>query len=978
MRPIKLTISAFGSYAGEETIDFRDFGTSGLYLITGDTGAGKSSVFDAIIFALYGEVSNELRSASDVRCKYAKPGTATFAELTFAYGDDIYTIRRNPEYERPKLRGDKGKMTKQTAGASFVNAEGKEITGVANVNRAVEELTGFTGTQFKQVAMLSQGAFSKLLTANSKEKTEILRDIFHTGVYREIVETLKEKYNEADRNYRETLTRIRAVVEGVPEVIFENTASTDPEQNSKSEDETGNISYADTFINEDVVDTVRFIEYLKERLTCFKKDKEELEKLIKKNTLEKESLKAELLAAEDILKDFGLLEENRNRQKITGPELKAVREQIAAMNKPAFLRQLEERNVRIAAIRVDMKEYKAVSSIKKELEESERDLKQKELQLEEDKGKLSELTGLISRAESDLRAASDAADALAEKRNELEKVTFALKEITALCDALKNASESKARVADALAVYENVRDEFENKARQQTKLQMEYFDRAAGVLAADLKKGKPCPVCGSKEHPAPAHLTGGEDVSLELRQINGELDDLRERTQKAAAGYSRGKGAFEEQEKQVFELLETAQMSLMKGDKRHQVDIVEDEELFITSEPEELLKGDTGLTDEFLEKCLKETINRKNMLEKHLALIGKQKIQLERAAQEAASKEELIKKGQKETGVLESRIKTLNEYIIAERASLAAKKEAFDERVKGLEFEDEAGARREIEKLQNEKKAVKDRETALKEKELDLASALHTAREITLQLGEKLKDKKKPDTEGIKKKYMTAEDDGRRLDGAHAQILTAEAGAKSALEQIQALEKILKEQELHLQKTGNLYLTASGNSTQGNLNFETFVQQESFENIIYRANAHLSDMTGGRFELHRSDEAARNAKTGLDLKVVDNYNATSRRVQLLSGGELFKASLSLALGLSEEISEQAGGRPPETLFVDEGFGSLDKESLDLSIQVLQRLSFKNRLVGIISHVSELKTMIKNKIIVYKNQYGESSVKTENE
>ena len=165
---------------------------------------------------------------------------------------------------------------------------------------------------------------------------------------------------------------------------------------------------------------------------------------------------------------------------------------------------------------------------------------------------------------------------------------------------------------------------------------------------------------------------------------------------------------------------------------------------------------------------------------------------------------------------------------------------------------------------------------------------------------------------------------------------------------------------------------------QGHLNFETFVQQESFENIILRANAHLSEMTGGRFELRRSDEASGRTKSGLELKVIDNFNATERHVRLLSGGELFKASLSLALGLSEEINEQAGGSVPETLFVDEGFGSLDKESLDLAVQVLQRLSFKNRLVGMISHVSELKTMIKNKIIVYKNQYGESSVKVETE
>ena len=215
MRPIELRISAFGSYAGETVIDFTGFGRSGLYLITGDTGAGKSSVFDAIIYALYGEVSALMRSASEVRCKYAKPETPTFAELTFAYGEETYKVRRNPEYMRPKKRGEKEELTRQPAGASLIYPDGTEITGVANVNKAVTGLTGFTGVQFKQVSMLAQGAFSRLLTANSKDKTDILRDIFHTEKYRGIIEALKEKRAGAGSAYREMLTKVNAVAEGL-------------------------------------------------------------------------------------------------------------------------------------------------------------------------------------------------------------------------------------------------------------------------------------------------------------------------------------------------------------------------------------------------------------------------------------------------------------------------------------------------------------------------------------------------------------------------------------------------------------------------------------------------------------------------------------------------------------------------------------------------------------------------------------------
>ena len=937
MRPIKLTISAFGSYAGEETIDFTEFGTGGLYLITGDTGAGKSSVFDAIIFALYGDVSSLLRSPADMRCKFAGPGTPTFAELTFAYGDEVYRIRRNPEYERPKLRGDKEKMTKQTAGAEFTDASGKEITGVAAVNRAVEELTGFTSEQFKQVAMLSQGAFSKLLTSNSREKTDILRDIFHTEDCRRIIELLKEKYNEADLAYKETLTRIRAVAEGVR---CDRPVSDGPEQCGRPEN----------FIKEEGIDTDRFTEYLKTRISEIKLIKKDVQKQIRNNSEAKEGLKAEILAAESCIRDFDLLEENKARKKDTESELKQVGEKTEAINRPVYQKQLEERNVRIAAIRADLKEYEAVSLIKKELDAAGKRLKVKESDIAGYKSELKRLNSAIDQAENDIKIFDKANVEYSVKKNGLDKARFGLKEITGVCDALKNASESLVRADEAVAEYEKARSVFEDMSTKQSVLQLKYFDRTAGVLARQLEEGKPCPVCGATDHPAPAVSDKGEDVSEELEKVNKELAALRERMEEAAGKCAKLKGIYEEREKMALDLLQTGKPGKKKSSFKNKREI--DERLKEALE----IKKET-------EAAISVTEGELNALEGMIS---------------SGRPEERLKALTGEAQRLDKKIKDLNEEAVKDRAFLTAREETLEERKKGLEFEDETKARKELEKLREEIRGAKEMEKALKDKEIELSKILHAAKEMIKQLNERLKGKERPDVSSLKEKYANAERRGGELDNEYGRLLTEEAGLKNASEQIQELVKIIKKQESHLRKVGNLFATASGNATQGHLNFETFVQQESFENIICRANVHLSDMSGGRFELQRTDEAAGKAKTGLDLKVVDNYNATARRVQLLSGGELFKASLSLALGLSEEISEQAGGRPPETLFVDEGFGSLDKESLDLSVQVLQRLSFKDRLVGIISHVSELKTMIKNKIVVYKNQYGESSVKTESE
>ncbi len=933
MRPIELKISAFGSYAGEAVIDFTGFGRSGLYLITGDTGAGKSSVFDAIIYALYGDVSSQMRMASEVRCKYAGPETPTFAELTFAYGEEIYKVRRNPEYMRPKKRGGKEELTKQPAGASIIYPDGTEITGVANVNKTVIEITGFTAVQFKQVSMLAQGAFSRLLTANSKDKTEILRDIFHTERYRGIIEALKEKHIEADRAYKETLTKVNTVADGLE--------LTDEER--------------DTFTTAEGTDTGALTDLLEKKIESMKKEKSGLVSKIKKSNEKKEGLRAALEVAEGVLTDFKMLDENRKTLDETGPELENVTKALTELNSPRFVRSLEGKAEKAAQIKGLLSKYDDLQGIEDRISITKRDITLKEGREKRLKEKRQISTENAESAKEALKASEEAARHLDEKRQVLKSEDSQIRMDRELYRVLEELSVYKKEYVESSEDYEDIRGEFEVSAKKHRELQLIYFDRSAGILAKELKKGNPCPVCGSVEHPAPAKLSTDEDVSGELKAAEKKTEELRKKLETAAGKRSRLKGLFEEQGKNVLRLLQEKKDSQIKVSEKYDLE-----------------------TEEGIQTITKEVKSHLQKKQKLLEKLGMEIKELEKKAGDREKYEKVISDKEEEIKQLDSESDTVGKELVADNTRLSGLQDSRVRLKSELEFEDKEQAKNAVRSLEAEVAAAKERQTELKEKESGLISRKKAALEMISQMEKKLNGKNRPETGGLKKEYDDAKSETEYLNKESDKLLSRSAHLAHALKQTRDLSAQLEDRMSHLQKVNNLYETANGNALQGNLNFETFVQQESFDNIIHRANVHLSDMTGGRFELLRSDEASGKAKTGLDLKVVDNYNATERRIQLLSGGELFKASLSLALGLSEEIGEMTGGKGVETLFVDEGFGSLDKESLDLSVQVLQRLSFKNRLIGIISHVSELKTMIKNKIVVYKNQYGESYLKTENE
>ena len=985
MRPLKLTVSAFGSFAGEQSIDFSAFGESGIYLITGDTGAGKTTIFDAICFALYGEVSGHLRDKSQVRCKYAQPGTDTFVQMTFAYRGEEYTVKRNPEYERPKKRSrktavaeadlteaqntkvlteasggalpgmgenEKTDMTKQRAMAEIVFPDGTVYSGVTVVDTKIKEIMGLTAGQFLQTAMLAQGDFGRMLTTGSKDKTELLRSVFHTEVFNEIIELLKEEKTEKEKKYNSQRDSVAGAVAGIvyrgdgaPAVYRssgEKAACGIYEDALSPEEELAGMKAAGTDVDE-----TKALELLKRMIDT---DKEDLritdEEIAKKQDLISE-LTGRLGEMEGLSQDFERLDTERLEKIKLEPELKSVSDRLKEYEKTSHSKALKNLRDEIALVSHSLEKY----------EEMER----QEVTQKTDREKLRDLTGVKEKYIEEVTCFQEKRESL---KREAQMIDRAAKEAAALEIKLLEAGERLRETEERYAFLENMinkgkdfqladaeykekKDVFDECGAAFTEAESAFLDAGAGILARTLVKGKPCPVCGSKSHPSPALLTDEIPDKKKLDELRSEKESAEKEAKRAG-----------EKRLQTHTLFEELKKAYIKGRNRKNLSEINDDLKGFLGE----VSGERKAVLKSLEEYTKESDDIRKLLEKNKkAASGKEKNE-----NDTGETENLLE-------AADTKVKDLSEKIIKLQVSLEERDQALVKLKEQLRFSDSMEAKNYI----SEKQDILDKDERerkeLSDQKLKISGDLVAAEKLIGVLEKKLKGKERPRTDELKEKLCDITREKEELGEVRDAIRSSLVRNKAVFKNLKESAAEVKKAEKALSEATVLYDTAAGRMNT-KLNLETFVQQEAFENILVRANEKLRDMTGARYEMKRSDELSGNAKTGLEIRVTDNYNATERNVRLLSGGELFKASLSLALGLSEEVQSRAGGVCIDTLFVDEGFGSLDKESLDLSVQVLQRLTGEKRLIGIISHVELLKTMIKNKIIVEKNTRGNSTIR----
>ena len=917
MRPIRLTISGFGPYAGSTEVDFEKLGTHGLYLITGDTGAGKTTLFDAIAFALFGAPSGTDREPSMLRSRYADPGTPTEVTLVFSYAGKTYTIRRNPEYVRPALRG--GGTTVRRADAELIFPDGRVVTKTRDVDIAVRELLGVDRRQFSRIAMIAQGEFRRLLFADTRERQTIFRELFRTGRY----ESLQDKLKEADAELSRRCDELgRSIAQYLSGIRWEDD---DPRAEELEKVRAGFLPLPEAVEQVEAVLTA-------DRAHLARAD-EELAALETRLA----ELHGELGRAEE-------LEKVRNAlaQAVSGRErAAALLASLTEALEKARARQPEEERLSAAAAALeaafpayDARETRRTeaSALRLQLRTEERAEERDAAELSARRSELAALTG----ERSGLENAGVERERLFREREKAEAEAAELTELMRLMaerDALKiRLGRAQAAFLSAQAASEESRREFEAKNRA-------FLSEQAGILARTLTDGEPCPVCGSAVHPKPARLAPGAPTEEELKGAEAAAERARTDAERA----SRDAGELRARTEAAGQEIERRSARL------------------------------TGLQPAIgREEAGKLLAAAKARAAEHAGAIAREERSLER--RQALDKR--IPAVQNAVEELEQSLRARAEKTASYRTKLAEYDRQLAEYDSMLPFPDKNAALEECGRLRAEcdgiRRALSEAESAHREAEKTAVGLAGREEELR----ERLAGAQASDRDGL-----IAEQNGLTVRKSAASArrtgLAARISAnESALDGIRRADEKLEELTRRRTWVHSLSRTANGSIPgKEKLMLETYVQTTYFERILARANLRLMIMTDGQYELRRRDAAEdMRSQSGLELDVVDHWNGTVRSVKTLSGGETFKASLCLALGLSDEVQSSAGGIRLDAMFVDEGFGSLDEDSLAQAMQALTDLTESRRLVGIISHVAELRDRIDRQIIVTKDRNGGSSVR----
>ncbi|WP_288221492.1 AAA family ATPase [uncultured Clostridium sp.] len=1031
----KLTVSAFGPYATEQELDFESFlSDKNMFVITGNTGAGKTTIFDAINFVLYGEASGSERDGKSLRSDFAEPSTKTEVKLWFSLKGKEYYIKRSPQYFRPKQKGEG--YTESKAEAELIYDD-KTITGSKEVTRQVEEILGITSDQFKQLVMIPQGEFKKLLNSDSDKKEEIFRKIFGTKIFSDIQQNIKNEANNLKKSIEEVLrdreNRIRSF------------------KLRKDDDLLGSL-----ILNKDL--NVELI--LEEFNKSIDLDKEEEKALKEKHDnikLKLETLSKELVLGKEVNKKLETLEKYKKEFeelnalkeefKLKEDELKYAKKAVTALN---YEEKYEEKRKALARIKNNLtSSIEKINKLKIDLEKAEENFK-KEVEKEPLKN---ELTKKLD----EIKILKEKTLIYKENNEKLSLLKVAYGKIKERIEKIKKDIEENSKLVvkinDEIAIIQNLKEEasklnieelnYKNKEEKLNSLKISlnkltnelikeeklkndyevlnniYKDKRslyealdesfrrnlAGILAKDLEEGKECPVCGSTSHPKVAMLENKDISEEEVKKAKLEEEKSRVNMEASLTSLTKIK----------------AEIDSLKNDNINK--------LFKEIFNEKL--GDISLSLEKVCETLNSTVKtlnsitlKKKEIESRILKeeeLKNKKLNLEnlndalRKELDNKSEELLLREGEVKTqeanlnnivNDFKGNIKTIEALNLEEKDinnNLIILKEAYEKaevyfkNVQSI-FDKENGNKETLENME-------------KEADIELKVALEEFKEKVLSLGFKdykdyvSKRKKENEIELIEeeiKKYNLNLSNANKLyslsleeckDLKIIDISLIESSIKEVNKESEDINNLIKEvysridqnsktlenclefnkkivQEEEKYKTiGRLSKIINGDNPR-KISFERYVLAAYFEDIISAANIRFSKMTNSRFELLRKEELGDKRKgQGLDLEVFDNYTGKSRDVKTLSGGESFKASLAMALGLADVVQRYSGGIQLDTIFIDEGFGTLDPESLDIAIDCLIDLQDNGRIVGVISHVQELKDRIDVKLEVKSTNKG---------
>ena len=921
MRPLTLYLSAFGTYCKPTTIDFTKLGKSGLYLITGDTGSGKTTIFDAITFALYGEPSGSNRDASMLRSSFASLKDVTEVEFSFEFREKKYTVKRNPSYERANKKGDG--TTIESADASLLLPDGKELSGVKEVNRKIEEILGIKKSQFCQIAMIAQGDFQKLLFDSSENRQNFFRTLFNTENYQLLQEKLKKKVSELNEEFNSVSGLLDNEFSSIccdENIISKELKNQLEEAKSTEMPWNDKIKIIESIIDCDVAES----EKLK---AAGEKNQKELDK-VKIQMSDINKLKDDKAAAANLKTE---LEKKESLVKLLDDTVKA---------KKIALDENGEKEKEMALIGSDLPKYddldnkeKNLSTLKKQNEKLEELVARAEGQI---KNKEDEIKNLEKRAEE----LKDVAVNHQKYLNDKEKLEERKKSVLELERKDCQLDFMKQQLTSDQNLYKNSSKNYEELRNKYESLNKAYLDGQAGILAERLEDNKPCPVCGSLDHPSPCDRTTAVPGDEELKNAKLSADsaekDASEKSKKAAETGAAVK-AKEDEIGGDFEKLFGRKIT-----ENYREEIIKEKENI----NKELKDVNNRLSEE------NEKINEKNNIDSKLpAARGI----LEKIKKDSVNNNNQLIQNKAESESLEKQISELKNQLKfqskAEAKSRYAKLEQQIDYIKksyDTALEQFTNENKEINEMRGNYGALTKR---ISEAHIENAEAVENSFGKLSTVAEELAEKTKETAARLS------------MNNQHLENINKNAS------------KLIKNED-KLRMVKSLSATANGTLGGGHekIQLETYVQMAYFDKILHHANTRLLIMSEGQYELVRKTEGAGlRSRTGLDLNVIDHYTGTERSVKSLSGGECFQASLSLALGLSDEVTSSAGGIKIDSMFVDEGFGTLDPENIQKAYKALVSVTQGNKLVGIISHVDYLKEKIEKQIVVTKNRDCGSSV-----
>lgn len=995
MMPISLTLSAFGPYPDTITIGFESFQEDGLFLITGPTGSGKTMIFDAMIFALYGKTSGQIRQTDSLRCDHALNEIPTFVEFSFSLHQQNYTIKRNPKYYL------EGKKTPKQPSALLTLPDGKMVEGIKEVNQKMISLLGVDDQQFKQICMIAQGEFTKLIMASSDEREKVLRELFHSETYQKLEEKLKvhlkvyqDKYDFLLNKRKDLMQELQ--VEDHQEYLSKQTKLIASQQ-QEYDDLKKDLDQKKQQLQLYRLQNQRLIQLkdLKQQFQDLKKQENDYQELNKTvDTLKKaqetnylyisyikqqKKLQTLNLNQEDFLKQLKKLEKDYQEKKVQANSL-----DYKQQTKEKLQNQIQETKQLINQIYQYQNDYQNLQTLKQQYrmldEEHKLFLKKKEKfenGLQRDQERIQSEQQVQSKYEL-----------IKQQYVRLNEQKVKVHQLSDYYDQILKLNENKSDLQEDYIVVEKQVDHEKMQYNQMEKL---YFRKQAGIFALQLKEDQPCPICGSLHHPHPAQIEK-EDITKEkldqqakkVKQQEHRLQDIlqkillsnqkKEMLVKQTKQLSSELNIQEELSKEIF-IKELDHLS--KDEKRMKKEYLElqDELKYIQK-----LKKSVALSlkdmSTYESKELKQAQSLENiqvqihqlsgklddsMRQYEIGEVNKNYQQVQKKYRQLSLEIETIQQDYEKVKnkylEIKTKISSLNQQIIQEQ-------EIYDEL--DNKYHTALDAFINEEEFLNLKTQI-NQISILEKKYQDYLISLKSLNEQIISLENEVKDSTYVDLSSLSETIKEVNQQLREKNDDLEKLKIDYSLKEKMIKDIQKINQQLKKDEDTYQRYLDLYNLASGKNN-ARVSIERYVLATYFENMLIYANVIMKQLSQGRYQLLRKDDAGKGrSQQGLELDVFDQESGNIRSIKTLSGGESFKAALSLALGLSRMVQDYAGGIELNTLFIDEGFGSLDSQSLDQAMNCLMELHHENKLIGIISHVSDLKDRIERQLVVERKQ-----------